>query len=460
MTKKNQRGPRPMIGSIRTEAGVTIYAPVDPRNPKKKFYRIKWVENSKRQDTTATSLDEAERKAVVISRRLMAQSGERDFLPIRDMVDVYLDPTQVAQRKWGENHVKNSTYLLNEFVEEFGDTICNELSAEDLKSFITQNSQKTSVSKAEHMSATLSALINWGEMNDWLTQDCKKLLVQMKAAAKNNKSQSRKSGESVKFVNRKLIPSHQQVDALAKKLATKFEDPTWELFVNLAAYAGLRIGEQLDLDIDSVDTKERVIKVETQCLDTGKRMSRSAPKWDTERETTYPEVTPMGYPLAKKLEAHIKKVKAQKVVPTLQDGTKRKLLFPDSNGGWMRKTNYSKRYRVPAQADLGWARKANGRFIWNHHSLRHVFCTYYLAQTNNNFQAVAIAAGHKSFQTTIEMYIGVTDQAMSALKDAGKAPQKAKKSTIPAKKGATGQKTTTRNSSKGSTKSVGKTRKA
>lgn len=445
MTKKNQRGPRPMLGSIRTEAGVSIYPPADPRNPKKKFYRIKWAENNKRYDTTATSLDEAERKAVVISRRLMAQSGERDFLPIRDMVDVYLDPNQVAQRKWGENHVKNSTYLLNEFVEEFGETICNELSPDDLKTFIAQISRTRSISKAEHMSATLSALINWGEMNDWLTQDCKKLLVQMKSAAKGKKNQTRKSGESVKFVNRKLIPSHAQVDALAKMLVSKFEDPTWELFVNLAAYAGLRIGEQLDLDVDSVDTKERVIKVESQCLDTGKRMSRSAPKWDTERETTYPEVTPMGYPLAKKLETHIKKVKAQKVTPTLQDGTKRKLLFPDTNGGWMRKTNYSKRYRVPAQTDLGWSRNANGRFIWNHHSLRHVFCTYYLAQTNNNFQAVAIAAGHKSFQTTIEMYIGVTDQAMSALKEAGKAPQKTKKGSTLAKKVATGQKKTSRN---------------
>ncbi len=434
MTKRNQRGPRPMIGSSRTEAGVSIYPPADPTNPKRKFYRIKWAENNKRYDTTATSLNEAEKKAVVISRRLMAQAGERDFLPIQDLVDAYLDPTQVAQRKWGENHLKNSNYLLKEFVEEFGQTICNELSSEELKNFITQISLNTSASKAEHMSATLSALINWGEVNDWFTQDCKKLLLHMKSAAKGKKSQNRKSGESVKFVNRKLIPTHEQVDEIAKMIATISGDPTWELFVNLAAYSGLRIGEQFDLDIESVNTKERVIKVEYQCLDTGKSISRSAPKWDTERETSYPEITPMGYPLAKELKSHIDKVKSQKETPRLQDNSKRKLLFPDSNGGWMRKTNYSKRYRVPAQVALNWPRKANGRFIWNHHSLRHVFCTYYLSQTNNNFQAVAIAAGHKSFQTTIEMYIGVTEQAMTALKDAGKAPKKVKKSTTRAQK--------------------------
>lgn len=459
MSKKS-RTSRPIFGPIKTEAGVVIYPPTDPYDSKKKFYRIKWSENGKRHDTTAKSLDEAERKAVVISRRLMAQSGEKDFLPIRDMVAVYLDPTNTVQRKWGENHTKNSTYLLNEFIEVFGDKICNELSSDELVKYISDISQKVSSSKAEHMSASLSALINWGEMNDWFTQDCKKLLTQMKSATRASKTQIRQSGESAKLVNRKLIPSHEQVDALGKMLAKKYKNPTWELFINLAAYAGLRIGEQLDLDIDSIDTKERVIKVENQCLDTGKSISRSAPKWNTERETTYPEVTPMGYPLASKLESHIKKLKAQKEIPTLQDGTKRKLLFPDANGGWMRKTNYSKRYRVPAQIELGWPRKANGRFLWNHHSLRHVFCTYYLEQTNNNFQAVAIAAGHKSFQTTIEMYIGVTDQAMAALKAAGKAKPKVDKGRKNRRKAVLGQKNNLRNSTKGPAKHVGKTRKA
>ena len=420
--KKNSsnRNSRPMFGPVKSQVGVVIYPPIDPRHPKKKFFRIKWTERGKKFDTTAKTFEEAERKAVIISRRLLAQSGQRDFLPIQDLLEIYLEPRNLRQRGWGENHTKNSTYLLNEFGEQFGTIPCNELTAEQLNKYVSEIAETVSPAKAIAVSRTLSTLINWGSAKGWFTQDTLQLIREMKSAANSNETKKAfQSGESAKFVNKKQIPSHADVDQLAKKIAEIANDPTYELFVNLAAYSGLRIGEQIDLDVESVDLKNRTINVETQCLDTGIRMSRTAPKWNTLRTTTYPEKTPMGYPLASALESHVAKIKKQKDTPTIQDGSKRKLLFSDANGGWIRKTNYSKRLRVPAQEALGWKKKSGNRFVWNHHSLRHVFCTYYLQLTNNNFQAVAIAAGHKSFQTTIEMYIGVSDEALKALQLAG-----------------------------------------
>jgi integrase len=434
-----------MFGAVKSQVGVVIYPPTNPRDPKKKFFRIKWSENGKKYDTTAKTFEAAEKKAVIISRRLLAQSGQRDFMPISDLLEVYLEPRNVRQRGWGENHLKNSTYLLNEFVEHFGNLPCNELSGEHLNRYISEIAETVSPAKAIAVSRTLSTLINWGHAKDWFTQDISQLIREMKSAANSNESKKvYQAGESAKFVNRKLIPSHADVDLLAKKIAEIANDSTYELFVNLAAYSGLRIGEQIDLDVDSVDLESRAINVETQCLDTGIKMSRTTPKWNTVRTTTYPEKTPMGYPLASALESHVKKIKKQKLTPTLQDGSTRKLLFPDGNGGWLRKTNYSKRLRVPAQNALGWKKKSGNRFVWNHHSLRHVFCTYYLQLTNNNFQAVAIAAGHKSFQTTVEMYIGVSDEAMKVLQDAGNAKTKNNKQTT----SVTRQKRTTSNSKK------------
>ena len=220
--------------------------------------------------------------------------------------------------------------------------------------------------------------------------------------------------------------------------------------VNLAAYSGLRLGEEMDLSIESIDLKKRLITVNYQCLDTNKSLSRTTPKWEIVRVTTYPEKTPMGYPLASELKRRVAELKALDEAPKLQDGSRRLLLFPDQNGGWQRQSNFSRRVRRPAQEAAGWEKNADGKFVWRHHSLRHVFCTYYLASTNNNIQAVSIAAGHSSFKTTFDMYIGVTAEHMEQLRQAGQSslPSVRKTTTKSLKNPATGRSASTRNSSK------------
>lgn len=435
---------------FQTEAGVNVYSPTDSSHSKKKFYRIKWQEDGKFRDTTATSKGEAEKKAASISRRLLRASGEKSFLPLEEMVIAYMMPERMKTDGWGQKHQDSQSTLFKFIVSLIGDIPCDEVTPDDLAHVLSEAAE-VSFSKVEHVASTLSAFIRWGVNKGWITQNHNALLGALaEATTVKEKRRTKKSGESKLHVDSRDIPTHEDVSAYGREAARIGKMWWFELMVNLAAYSGLRLGEEMDLSIESIDLKKRLITVNYQCLDTNKSLSRTTPKWEILRVTTYPEVTPMGYPLAAELKRRVAELKALKEIPTLQDGSKRLLLFPDQNGGWQRQSNFSRRVRRPAQEAAGWEKNADGKFVWRHHSLRHVFCTYYLASTNNNIQAVSIAAGHSSFKTTFDMYIGVTAEHMELLRQAGQSRvSSVRKSTAKSLKApATGQSKTSRNSAK------------
>jgi integrase len=217
-------------------------------------------------------------------------------------------------------------------------------------------------------------------------------------------------------VDPKAIPSKADVQKLGEAVSQLTGVWWMELMINLAAFSGVRLGEILDLDPSHIDVKNRIIKIEYQLLDDAGNLSRQLPKWDVQRRTVFPEVTPSGYKLAEQLQRRIKEVKSTHKIPTLQDGTNRLLLFPNSNGGWMSGANFSTRTRRPAQELAGWVvDPISGKFIWNFHSLRHVFCSYMINDLRCDPADVSIAAGHGSISTTLEMYVGRADGVLERL---------------------------------------------
>ena len=105
-----------------------------------------------------------------------------------------------------------------------------------------------------------------------------------------------------------------------------------------------------------------------------------------------------------------------KEVPKLQDGSHRRLLFSNQEGGWLCPSAFGTRIRRPAQEKAGWPKDVNGKYVWNFHSLRHVFCTYYFFDLKKDIRDISIAAGHASYLTTLEMYVGNVDGALERLR--------------------------------------------
>lgn len=60
------------------------------------------------------------------------------------------------------------------------------------------------------------------------------------------------------------------------------------MLINLAAYAGMKIGEIFDLDITQIDTAKKTIRIENQCLEVGGKKMRIAPKFGKVRTTISP----------------------------------------------------------------------------------------------------------------------------------------------------------------------------
>jgi len=423
-----------------TANGVRITEPTDS----KPYYRIVYIEGGKRKETTASDQSAALIKMAGIEKRLSVTHGERSLQTVAEMVDAYINPKKgdYSRKSWNKKHTRNIRNLLNQrLVKDLGKKRCADLTLDDLKESL---SKVTTASLAEHYAGALGTLIHWGYRQDWILRDPSKWTKELNMLRDSIKSDESKNkavvaGESSKFVSKKEIPSASDVDKLAKATVEVTGIWWYELLINLAAYSGARDGEIFDLDVDDVDPIGRIMNIDTQRLDDAGNLSQELPKWDTVRTTTFVERTPMGYPLAEQLKKRVNELKGldargKKIedveVPTLQNGQQRLLLFPNTQGGWNSNSNFAKRVRLPAQKKAGWKKGKDGKYLWNFHSLRHVFCSHMISDLGCAPIDVSIAAGHKNLSTTLEMYVGNSVGAIDRLRESSAFSKAAKSKPV------------------------------
>ena len=423
-----------------TDHGVRLTDPTDA----KPYYRITWVEGGKRRETTASYQGDALLKMASIEKRLSVTHGERSLQTVAEMVHAYINPKKgdYSRKTWNKKHTRNIRNLLNQrLVAELGKKRGADLTLDDLKESL---SKVATASLAEHYGSALGTLISWGYREDWILKDPSKWTKELNMLRDRIKSEKRKknavvAGESSKFVSKKDIPSASDVDKLAKATVEVTGIWWYELLVNLAAYSGARDGEIFDLDVDDVDPIARIMNIETQRLDDGGNLSQELPKWDTVRTTTFVERTPMGYPLAAQLQRRVNELKGLDIrgkkvedieIPVLQNSQQRLLLFPNTQGGWNSNSNFAKRVRLPAQKKAGWKKAKDGKYLWNFHSLRHVFCSHMISDLGCAPIDVSIAAGHKNLSTTLEMYVGNSEGAIDRLRASSAFSKPAKKTQV------------------------------
>jgi integrase len=382
---------------ITLDHGVTVY----PARRERGRWRAVWDEDGTRQQCEAATEEKLTAKLEKVMVRLEADAPNM-AKPGAALIAHYLDPDRLPVRKrWSRKHAHTQQRLCKLYVAPvIGAVTCEDIKIRHMQQVV--NAAPTA-GEGDRVRRLISALVNAGIEAGYLANS---RLAKVHWQAGDRALPPEEvgfSGESTQWVDPAEIPSTDDVTKLCLALRAGVRGERNELMANTAAYSGLRWGELVALTVSQVSLDARVITVDRKVVDIAGTMFTEAPKNRKQRQTIFPVRTPAGYPLAEKLAARIQEARAEQQAGTNLLG----LVFPTPTGLHWRSSNYSRRYLNPAYRIAGWRGGAGWR-TWTWHSLRHVFCTTALFTWNLDPTDVSRMAGHATYRTTLDMYVGST----------------------------------------------------
>lgn len=370
--------------------GVRAYAPTSPRA----YWRIRWQESGQRRETTAPSREVAIAKAAALVTRLdRAVPTDRRRATGADIVAHYLDPSREPPKTpaWSLRHREEQTRYCERFVlPVLGHLRCDRITSSDLRRVLEL---AATASVAEHLRRCLTALVAAAHEGGYLlpAQDVLHGVVL---------SRRDKPDRADRAIAADEVPNASLVHELAAMAGRQSE--WWrELEILLVAYSGLRFGEHAALMRQWVDVPTGRVTVAQQVIESQKGTQVvTLPKGRRHRVTVFPHVTPEGVELSTMVERRLSELDASDA-----------LVFPAPRGGWERRSNYRRNTWDPAAISAGWPRRADGRWQWTFHSLRHVFATWALGLSDVTIEDVSRFMGHSSPRVTQEVYLHFTTAA-------------------------------------------------
>ena len=174
-------------------------------------------------------------------------------------------------------------------------------------------------------------------------------------------------------------------------------DARYRAMILLAAYGGLRFGEIAGLRVERVDFLRSRLTVEEAIVEVRGELHRGPTKTGPARQVTLPRF------VTEAIAAHLA------ASPAGADG----LVFRDPAGGPIRRTNFRRRFFIPAVVAAGLGqmvrRDAGGgrtRMVYEgirFHDLRHTAATLAIA-AGAHPKAIQERLGHSSITTTLDRY--------------------------------------------------------
>jgi integrase len=382
---------------VELDCGITVY----PARSEGGRWRATWYESDERQQCEAATEDKLAAKLEKVRERLEADAPAMRR-PGADLIAHYLDPDRLpVSKRWSRKHAHTQRVLCERFAAPvIAAVTCQDIKASHMQKIV--NAAPTA-GEGDRVRRMISALVTAGVDAGYLVNS-RLAKVHWQAGDRVVPDPAVSvAGESALWVDPAEIPSDDDMGKFGQVLAAGRHGNRDELMANTAAYSGLRWGELTALTVPQVDQTARVITVDRKVVDIAGHLFVEAPKNRKHRRTIYPRCTPGGYPLAERLAARMEEARAEQEAGTNPLG----LIFPSPQGKHWRSSNFEQRVLVPAFRAAGW-RDADGGGRWTWHSLRHVFCTTALFTWKLDPTDVSRMAGHATYRTTLDMYVGTT----------------------------------------------------
>jgi integrase len=379
--------------------GIKVYEPRSwiPGDP----FRATYIEGRQRRYLQAVS-EAGMAVKVERARERLATGADRLEQPGVALIAHYLSPDRhPAGGQWSRKHADTQRRLCERFVAPVIATItCQDICESDMEQIV--NSAPTK-GEGERLRRCLRAIVNVGNRRGYLLNSTLWDVPWQPEGRPVPAEKAQVQGESVQWVDPAEIPSDGDIAKLAHALSAGRRGELDELMAYMAAYSGLRQGEQFALTADQVAPAddERTITVDRKVIEVSGKLYVEPPKMRKYRRMAYPVLTPDGYPLAEKIAARVEAARAEMAAGTNPLG----LMFPSPRGTYWRASNFSRRVLAPAYLTAGWRNVAGGG-AWTWHSLRHVFCTTALFTWKLDPRDVAQMAGHANSRVTTDMYVG------------------------------------------------------
>jgi integrase len=350
----------------------------DPNNPKgqTRFFehykdaqgRRRTVSVTMERNTTATRKEAARLLRERIGEALTAQGGP-EHMTLGALIVKYIEYQRAIYK---ESTVIQNEMQLEWFVKNMGDVKPGELTA-----------------------GAITEALNYSEKpNTWKNGKLKHLKALMRWAYSQEYVENIDSVERVRpwpetSAREKVREKYLEREELAALLDGMAHEE-WRRLTRLLALSGLRIGEAMALTLDDVDLAGKALTV-------SKTYSLNARRIQSTKTTTSDRVLHLRPELLETVRECVVAAREK----ALAYGFRPRLLFADTEGGYISYEAYSKYFRENTERIVG--RRLSV------HSLRHTY-TSLMAEAGLPLDTISRTLGHADSKITREIYLHVTEK--------------------------------------------------
>src|SRR5690242_13831324 len=269
-TRESSRDPARVV--VEAGCGILVYPPEEAGEP----WRATFTENGRRRFRQAMTEAELAAKLAKVTERLRA--GAPDMLrPGADLIAHYLDPDRLpGSKRWSRRHADTQRRLCQRFAAPvIAAVTCQDITPGHMQQIV--NAAPTA-SEGDRLHRCLSAMVTAGIKGGYLASPRLREVHWQAGNRPVPEPAASTSGEAALWVDPAEIPADADVDRLGKALAAGRRGDLHELMANVAAYSGLRQGEEFALTIWQITPHERVIDVNRKVVEVAGKQYIELPK--------------------------------------------------------------------------------------------------------------------------------------------------------------------------------------